>query len=167
MPKAGMPKGGTTILFVMVQSLGRGGEGEGLKGYPPVRSRRATVAPQPRSVVPAGLSRCSLRLPGAAIVAPRRAAPFSPSRTGSIVNTIIHSNPRLPLGRARSGVCAATAPAAAVPGPLNRAFLRDRAGLRQTRYRLGFKSKFATPMSLYTNYVSEQLGGWVPEGDEG
>lgn len=38
-------------------------------------------------------------------------------------------------------------------------------GLRRTPYQLAFKSKFATPMSLYTNYPSDALGGWVGEED--
>lgn len=51
-------------------------------------------------------------------------------------------------------------------GPLNHAFLLQNMGLRRTPYRLAFKSKFATPMSLYTNYPSEALGGWVEEEDD-
>lgn len=48
-------------------------------------------------------------------------------------------------------------------GPLNHAFLKENMGLRRTPFQLAFKSKFATPMSLYTNYQSEALGGWVEE----
>lgn len=50
-----------------------------------------------------------------------------------------------------------------ITSPLNHAFLRKNMGLRRTPYQLGFKSKFATPMSLYTNYPSEELGPWVHE----
>lgn len=51
-------------------------------------------------------------------------------------------------------------------GPLNHAFLREQMELRRTPYRLGFKSKFATPMALYTNYASEELGEWVEEEED-
>ncbi|CAM9122194.1 unnamed protein product [Pylaiella littoralis] len=53
-----------------------------------------------------------------------------------------------------------------ITSPLNHAFLLQNMGLRRTPYRLAFKSKFATPMSLYTNYPSEALGGWVEEEDD-
>lgn len=39
-------------------------------------------------------------------------------------------------------------------------------GLRRTPFKLAFKSKFATPMSLYTNYLSDALGGWVEEEED-
>lgn len=51
-------------------------------------------------------------------------------------------------------------------GPLNHAILKEGMGLRRTPYRLKFKSKFATPMSLYTNYLSDDLGGWVDEEED-
>lgn len=51
-------------------------------------------------------------------------------------------------------------------GPLNHALLREKMGLRRTPFELGFKSKFATPMSLYTNHFSQDLGGWVEEEDD-
>lgn len=51
-------------------------------------------------------------------------------------------------------------------GPLNHAYLKEEMGLRRTPYRLSFKSKFATPMTLYTNYESEALGGWVEEEED-
>lgn len=49
---------------------------------------------------------------------------------------------------------------------MNRAFLKKNMGLRRTPFQLAFKSKFATPMSLYTNYLSDALGGWVEEEDD-
>lgn len=52
------------------------------------------------------------------------------------------------------------------PGPLNHACLREKMGLRRTAFQLAFKSKFATPMSLYTNYPSDALGGWVEEEED-
>lgn len=51
-------------------------------------------------------------------------------------------------------------------GPLNQAFLKEKGDLRRTPFRLAFESKFATPMSLYTNYESEALGGWVQDDEE-
>eukprot|EP00752_Nemacystus_decipiens_P017378 g15573.t1 len=53
-----------------------------------------------------------------------------------------------------------------ITSPLNHAYLRENMGLRRTPFRLAFKSKFATPMSLYTNYLSDALGGWVEEEEE-
>ncbi|CAM9460634.1 unnamed protein product [Ectocarpus fasciculatus] len=53
-----------------------------------------------------------------------------------------------------------------ITSPLNHAFLRENMGLRRTPYQLAFKSKFATPMSLYTNYPSAALGGWVEEEED-
>lgn len=51
-------------------------------------------------------------------------------------------------------------------GPLNHAYLRENMELRRTPFQLAFKSKFATPMSLYTNYLSDALGGWVEEEED-
>eukprot|EP00904_Undaria_pinnatifida_P000472 jgi/Undpi1/10425/HiC_scaffold_29.g12875.m1 len=53
-----------------------------------------------------------------------------------------------------------------ITSPLNQAFLREEMELRRTPFRLAFKSKFATPMALYTNYESEALGGWVEEEED-
>lgn len=49
---------------------------------------------------------------------------------------------------------------------MNHALLRESMGLRRTPFKLAFKSKFATPMSLYTNYPSEALGEWVEEEED-
>ncbi|CAM9520305.1 unnamed protein product [Hapterophycus canaliculatus] len=53
-----------------------------------------------------------------------------------------------------------------ITSPMNHAYLREKMGLRRTAFQLAFKSKFATPMSLYTNYPSAALGGWVEEEED-
>ncbi|CAN0034231.1 unnamed protein product [Choristocarpus tenellus] len=50
-----------------------------------------------------------------------------------------------------------------ITSPHNHMFLLEQMGLRRTPFKLGFQSKFATPMSLYTNYCSGELGGWIEE----
>lgn len=70
------------------------------------------------------------------------------------------------FSRSSNGNLGRVAPSLRSTGPLNRSFLKEEAGLRRTPYRLAFKSKFATPMSLYTNYPSEALGGWVEEEED-
>ncbi|CAN0474408.1 unnamed protein product, partial [Ascophyllum nodosum] len=77
-----------------------------------------------------------------------------------------HPRPAEADGEGHTHTSSPTTPMMFITSPLNHSFLKEKAGLRKTRFRLAFESKFATPMSLFTNYESEALGGWVEEDDE-
>ena len=50
-----------------------------------------------------------------------------------------------------------------ITSPMNHAHLNASMGLKRTPYALQFQSKFATPMAVYTNYESKNMGSWVTE----